>query len=150
MGLQRWHWLVGLLVIMALTVAVCFRAPGPTRPDSEFTPLSLKEAPPELQRYYAESRTIPGLFVLQKEGQTYLLLMAGLAPEPRTVVEVIEVRKAGDDWRLLATLESGEAETEYPYAVVRLQAPLDAEFKARLTGPGGEVKELTGMRITDR
>lgn len=149
MKARRWVWLSGLVLFVAVLAAGCLGGKGSKAPDGDFTPLALDAAPAELQGYYEEMRAIPGLFVLQKEGQIYLLVMAGTAPEADMRVEVVDVRKFGQRWRVLATLEAGGS-GDYPYAVVQVEAPPGVEFSGRLTGPDGEVRELRAMIISDR
>lgn len=149
MNVKRWICLIGSLLATAL-VATSLGGRPAEMPDSDFTPIALSSAPAELQQHYETAKGIPGLFVLRKEGQTYLLLLAGGATEPGMGVEVIEVRGTGSLWRVLATLEPGGANLEYPHALVQVRAPRDADFAARLSGPDGEVRELVGMVISDR
>lgn len=149
MKARRWVWLPGLLLTVAVLTAGCLGGKQSKRPDAPFTPLTLDAAPAELRAYYDETKAIPGLFVLHKGGQTYLLVMAGTAPEAGMRVEVIDIRKLGQTWRVLATLKAGGGE-DYPHAIVQVEAPLDADLSGRLTGPDGEVRELRSMTITDR
>lgn len=150
MEARRWGSLLGLLLTVAVLTAGCLGGQRLKRPEADFTPLTLDAAPAELRQYYDETKAIPGLFVLKKGGLTYLLVMAGTAPEPDMSVEVIDIRRAGQTWRVLATLETGQGGTDYPFAIVQVKAPLDTDFKARLTGPDGEIRELPGMIISDR
>lgn len=149
MSPRAWHWLLGILLV--LVVATACSGQQSKRPDVDFTPLTLSEAPAELAEHYAAMKMIPGLFVLQKEGETYLLLMAGPASQPETAIEVLEIRRTGEEWRVLAVMQSGKGDdATYPFTVVKLKAPLDTGFKARLTLPDGNAMELKGMPITDR
>ncbi|MFZ5813835.1 MAG: hypothetical protein ACOY93_00850 [Bacillota bacterium] len=150
MDARRWIGLMALLLLMAVMAGGCAGNQQSKRPEVDFTPVPLEEAPPELRQYYEQTRTVPGLFVLQKDGETYLLLMAGPVSEPGLAVRVAEIRRMGKDWRVAAALLPDGEGAEYPCAVVRLKAPLNAAFKARLTGPEGEVMELRGMILTDR
>lgn len=148
MKARRWIWLIGLLMVAVITGCTGQRS---ERPDVDFVALALEASPAEIQHYYAEMKALPGFFVLQKDGQTYLLLMAGAGTEADSAVRVTDIRKMERQWRLLAVLEPGAAKgATYPYAVVQLKAPLDTPFIARLTTPEGEVLELKGMHISDR
>ena len=149
MKARRWVWLSVLVLIIAVMTAGCLGAKRSKGPDGDFTPLTLDAAPAELQAYYDETKAIPGLFVLQKEGQAYLLVMAGTAPEAGMRVEIVDIRKVGQKWRVLAALETGGS-GDHPFAVVRLKAPAGVEFSGRLTGPDGEVRELRAIVISDR
>lgn len=147
---RRWRWLLGLLMAISLVTAGCAGRKGSLAPEKEFTTLTLETAPAELMQYYAETKAVPGFFVLHKEEQTYLLVMAGAAKAPAMVVEVADVRKAGSHWRVLARLANGAVGQEFPHAVVQLQAPEDTAFMLRLISPEGDVQELQAMVITDR
>ncbi|MFZ5822787.1 MAG: hypothetical protein ACOY94_00375 [Bacillota bacterium] len=149
MKARRWVWLSVLVLIIAVLTAGCQSGKRSKGPDGDFTPLTLDAAPAELQGYYDETKAIPGLFVLQKKGQAYLLVMAGTAPEADMRVEIVDIRKVGQKWRVLATLEAGGS-GDYPYAVVQVEAPPGVDFSGRLTGPDGEVRELRAIVISDR
>lgn len=106
--------------------------------------------PAELQQAYADARALPGLFALQKEGETFLLLIAGPLPEGKGSLSVLDLRPVGGDQRLLAVLSPDPAGEAYPAAVVRLKKAAGSSYVARLTGPEGAVRELQGMLISDR
>jgi hypothetical protein len=148
MEARRWIWLTALLLLLIAAVVGC--AKDGEQPDAGFAEIALDAAPAELQGYYDETKAVPGLYALQKDGQTYLLLLAGTAAQPGMSVRVLDLRQAGNGWRLLAAMEYGNDGITYPYAVLKLKASADADFKARLTGPSGEVLELRAMKVTDR
>lgn len=144
----RWFWIVALL--LALAVAAGCGAPA-TAPDVAFTTVELNEAPAQLAEQYAQMRTLPGLVVLQSGGETYLLLMAGTEPEPATVVQVLNIRKMGKEWRVMAVMLPGQSTgMSYPFTIVKTKAPPNTPFMARLTRPDGNAVELVGMPVTDR
>jgi len=138
------------LLVLLLTLMGCRSGEPKEGNQLEFTALTLDAAPAEVKQYYEEMRAVPGFFVLHREGEAYLLLMAGSVDEPGQSLTITDLRHVEGDWRLLARLESGEGAAAYPYAVVRVKAPLEARFTARLVQLSGEVLELQGMLVSDR
>ncbi len=141
--------LVPLLALL-LVLAGCSQRGTGHGAETEFEPLALDATPVEVQQYYEEMKAVPGFFVLHLQGQTYLLLMAGAADEPGLMMTMTDLRKNGDEYRLLARVAPHETGSEYPYAVARMKVPVDARFVARVTDPTGEVLDLQGMVVTDR
>lgn len=150
-SLLRVYGLRVLPVLLGLILVACTGRPAVTF-TGQFERVNLTESPAAVQAAFANLKALPGLYVLREGDQTYLLLLAGRAEQPGLDVAVLSLQKTSDtEVRLLAVVGKGEGSAaDYPHAVIRLRAPLNMRFKARLSANGGQVTELQGMEVTDR
>ena len=146
--------LLALALVLLLVTAVAGCRAGARQPafDGEFEAVVLSQAPADLQAHFERMKAVPGLTVLQRGDQTYLMLLAGRVDEPGMRVEVLDVQKpekGSKEVRLLAILRPG-GQDDYPHAVLVLEGAQGLTFKARLATTGEQVLELSGVPLVDR
>lgn len=143
--------LLPLLLVFCLTLAGCGGQRAGAAFTGTFTQVSVDEAPAVLQQVAAEVRGAPGLYVLNSGGVTYLLIMAGRTEEPGWSLQVLDMQlPAGDEVRLLATLQPDPTGDQYPMAVIQFAETKGLKFKARLGMSDAPVLELRGVSVPGR
>lgn len=81
-----------VLIVALVLTAGCWRVGRAPKFTGEYQIADLAEAPEVLQAHYAQMKALPGLAVLQQDGKTYLLLMAGRMQQPGFGVDVLMVQ----------------------------------------------------------
>jgi hypothetical protein len=110
------------------------------------------DVPQALAAKAASSQGVPGLWVLEREGETFLLMQAGEVQLSSTVIRVMEVRQAADvkTVRVLARVEPSREGSSAPSAVLAVTIPKGKNWNLRLSHLDEEVLDLQGMVIPDR
>jgi hypothetical protein len=143
---MRRIWQVGLALLVVLAAAGC---QGASSSSLRYEEIPLAEAPGQLQAKFQEMRAVPGLFVLENGGETYLLLTAGRSEVPGRVLELVDLRRMPNnprEVRLIASLRPESNAGDYVSLALRVQAS-GLEYIARV--PAGEqVTELRGVPLT--
>lgn len=141
--------LVLALVAMVAGCRVKAKQPAFT---GEYQVVALSEAPADLRAHFERIKAVPGLTILEQDGQTYLMLTAGRMEEPGLRVEVLDVQKpdqGSTEVQLVAILRPGGQDV-YPAAVLVLEGAEGLTFKARLATQGERVLELSGVLLADQ
>ncbi|HYG60407.1 MAG TPA: hypothetical protein VD902_20240 [Symbiobacteriaceae bacterium] len=141
-----------LTLTLGALVAGCRATERRPQFTGDFQVAALAEAPNDLQAHFERTKALPGLTVLERDGRTYLMLMAGRMEEPGLKVEVLEVKKpqqGSNLAQLTAVLRPGGT-GQYPYALLVLEGAEGLDFKARLATRGERVLELIGMPLDAR
>lgn len=147
---------LGLVVVMALCFAIagCRSSARPKEFTGEFQVVALQDAPAEIGAHYERMKAIPGLTVLEKGGNTYLLLAAGRVDQSGLAVEVLSVQVPAKGTRgpvrIIARLMPGGEPHVYPYTVLVLDGVSNLEFQARVATRSETVLDLTGLPLVER
>jgi hypothetical protein len=135
------------LILLALSGG-CQEASRRGPPGERFSPMALSEAPAELRQWYDQMKAVPGLYVMNRGEETFLLLVAGWT-EMGQQLELVAVQPGpgADELRVLAVLRGDGSSAKYPYLLLRAEERLASRYRARVSTPSGDVLELYAMRV---
>lgn len=141
-----WWKRVGLLLLLLLLAGCGQRVQAPV--ELNYRLVSGAEVPAELAAQAAKSPGVPGLWFVEREGQTYLLLQAGEVQASAAAIRVMEVRQAedGKTVRILARVEPDRSGSSSPSAVLAVDAT-GKRWLIRLSLMAEEPLEMQGAGL---
>jgi hypothetical protein len=141
-----WLLLAGLLLVIA---ACSPRVRAPV--ELLFREVQGTAVPAELAAQQAKGGGAPGLFLVERGGETYLLIQAGEVSLPSAVVRVMEIRMMADGKtvRILARVEPTPGGSSTPALVMAVEAPAGLTWNLRLSKLAEEPIEAQGIRLSN-
>jgi hypothetical protein len=142
-----WWKRLGLLLLLLLLAGCGQRVQAPVEPNYRL--VSGKDVPAAIAAQATRSPGVPGVWFLEQDGQTYLLVQAGEVEAPRTAIRVMEVRTEPDSQsvRILARVEPDPQGNASPSAVLAVEAKAK-RWVVRLAHMAEEPLELQGMKVS--
>lgn len=113
-----WWKRLGLLLLLLLLAGCGQRVQAPV--ELNFREVLAAEIPSQLAVQAAKSPGVPGLWYVEQDGETYLLIQAGETPVDAAAIRVMEVRQSedGKTVRILARVESDRSGKPAPATVI--------------------------------
>lgn len=148
MRVPWWKRLVPLLLLLML--AACGqRVQVPV--ELSYREVTGAEIPAALAAKAASSKGVPGLWVLERVDETFLLMQSGEVQVDAAVIRVMEVRQAedGKTVRILARVEASRDGNSSPSTVLAVSIPAGKRWTLRLSHMNEEVLNLQGMPVSE-
>jgi hypothetical protein len=141
-----WLLLAGLLLVAA---ACSPRVKVPV--ELPFREVASTAVPAELAAEQAKGSGAPGLFLVERGGETYVLIQAGEVSLPSALVRVMEIRTMADGKtvRILARVEPSSGGSSTPALVMAVEAPAGLTWNLRLSKLAEEPIEAQGIRLSN-